>query len=90
MKITPPSNLDQQLIAATGCSAREIDTILSAGADRAAAALRPFLDRNELPGIELARAIASDPEALPGIRRIYAELPDPAVPEVAATKAVTK
>lgn len=80
LKTTAPKNLDAQLIAATGCSSAEIGTLLSAGADRAAAALRPFLDDKDLPGSELARAIAADRDAVAVIRDLYAEQVKPAAP----------
>ena len=74
VKTSRPTDLDKVLLAATGCSAAEIDTILGAGADRAAIALRPFMtDKDAFPGHDLARAIASDPEAIGNIRQLYAD-----------------
>ncbi len=74
VKTSRPNDLDKALIATTGCSAAEIDTILAAGADRAAHALRPFMtEKDAFPGHDLARAIASDPAALGNIRQLYAD-----------------
>lgn len=73
VKTSRPTDLDKALLATTGCSAAEIDTILAAGPDRAAQALRPFMtEKDAFPGHDLARAIASDPEALANIRQLYA------------------
>jgi len=74
LKTSKPKNLDEQLVASTGCSSREIDTILAAGPDRASRALRPFLESEALPGGELGRAIASDPGAVSEIAKLYAGL----------------
>lgn len=71
-KTARPTDLDKQLIASTGCGVKEIETLLSAGPDRAARALRPFLEEGVLPGPELARAIAAEPAAIDGIRQLYA------------------
>lgn len=73
VKITSPKDLNGQLIAATGCGINEIETVLAAGPDRAARALRPFLEDGTLPGPELARAIAADPTLVDGIRALYAK-----------------
>ncbi|MFZ2996285.1 hypothetical protein [Sphingobium sp.] len=70
-----PADLDEQLVATTGCSSVEIDRILSAGADRAARALLPFLPKDAPEHIDLARAIADDPSAIDVIRSLYADLP---------------
>lgn len=70
-----PTDLDEQLVAATGCSSLEIDKIMAAGADRAAHALRPFLPKGGPDHIDLARAIAADASALEAIRALYADLP---------------
>jgi hypothetical protein len=77
LKTSKPKDLDAQLIASTGCSSREIATILGAGPDRAARALRPFLENNVLPGSDLARAIVQDSEAIATIAKLYAGLSDP-------------
>ena len=74
-KTSRPADLDAKLIAATGCSSAEIGTLLAAGGDRAAAALRPFLEAEALPGLELNRAIAADPGAREAIRDLYAKVP---------------
>lgn len=76
LKTSKPKDLDAQLIASTGCSSREIATILGAGPDRAARALRPFLEKDVLPGSDLARAIVQDPEAVGVIATLYAGLSD--------------
>lgn len=73
VKITSPKDLSDQLVAATGCGAHEIETVLAAGPDRAARALRPFLEPDFLPGPELARAIAADPALIDDIRALYAK-----------------
>lgn len=70
-----PSDLDEKLIAATGCSAKEIETLLSAGPDRAARALAPFLDKDAPALNVLAQQIASDSAAIPAIRKLYADVP---------------
>lgn len=70
-----PTDLDEQLIATTGCSSAEIDRVLSAGADRAARALRPFLPKDGPEHVDLARAIANDPPAIEVIRSLYADVP---------------
>lgn len=88
VKVSRPSDLDKALIATTGCSSKEIDTILGAGPDRAAAALRPFMtEKDAFPGHDLARAIASDPEALGNIRALYT---DAAAEKSAATAGADK
>ena len=74
LKTSKPKDLDAQLVASTGCSSREIATILSAGPDRAARALRPFLEKDALPGSDLARAIVQDPDAVAAIATLYAGL----------------
>jgi hypothetical protein len=74
LKTSKPKDLDEQLVASTGCSSREIATILAAGPDRAARALRPFLEPDTLPGGELGSAIASDPNAVSEIGKLYAGL----------------
>jgi hypothetical protein len=74
LKTSTPKDLNEQLVASTGCSAGEIATILSAGPARAASALRPFLETGVLPGGELGAAIASDPDAVPTIAKLYAGL----------------
>ena len=79
-KTTRPNDLDKQLIAATGCGEKEIEMLLSAGPDRAARALRPFLEDGVLPGPELPRAIAADPTAIDAIRQLYAAPVDEAAP----------
>ncbi len=76
--VARPRDLNKQLIAATGCGEKELELLLSAGPDRAAKALRPWLEEGELPGPELARAIASDPTAIDGIRALYAAPAEPA------------
>ncbi len=67
-----PSDLDAQLLQTTGCGVSEIDTILAAGVDRAALALRPFLGTDAPQIGDLARIIAADPDAVPAIRKLYA------------------
>lgn len=71
LKTATPKDLNEQLVASTGCSAGEIAKILSAGPARAASALRPFLEDGTLPGGELGAAIASDPNALAVIAKLY-------------------
>ncbi|MDO7843454.1 hypothetical protein [Sphingomonas immobilis] len=75
LKTSRPSNLDEQLIAATGCSSSEIGTVLAGGPDLAARALRPFIDPETLPGGQLAAAIAADGDALLAIRKLYDDAP---------------
>lgn len=72
VKTTLPKDLNDRLVAATGCGINEIETVLAAGPDRAARALRPFLEDGTLPGPELARAIAAEPALIDGIRELYA------------------
>lgn len=74
-KTARPTDLDEQLLAATGCSSAEIDTLLTAGVDRVAAAARPFLAAEVLPGLELNRAIAADAGAREEIRTLYVKVP---------------
>lgn len=73
VKTTSPKDLNDRLVAATGCGINEIETVLAAGPDRAARALRPFLEDGTLPGPELARAIAAEPALIDGIRELYAK-----------------
>ncbi len=68
-----PSDLDAQLIASTGCGAKEIETLLGAGPDRAARALAPFLDKDAPALNVLAQQIAGDSAAIPAIRKLYAD-----------------
>ncbi len=70
-----PDDLDAQLIAATGCSSAEIEHLLVSGADRVAAAVRPFLPKDAPTIVELANAIAGDPAAVEQIRTLYANPP---------------
>ncbi|MEK9211719.1 hypothetical protein [Sphingomonas sp. 2378] len=82
-----PVDLDAQLVAATGCDSREIERLLSSGADRCAAALAPFLVE-PVEHVALANLVAADPSAIGTIRALYAALPDhapDAVARVAAT-----
>jgi len=74
LKTSTPKDLNEQLVASTGCSAGEIAKILSAGPARAASALRPFLEKDVLPGGELGAAIARDPGAVAEIAKLYAGL----------------
>ena len=74
LKTSTPKDLNEQLVGSTGCSAGEIAKILSAGPARAASALRPFLEKDVLPGGELGAAIARDPDAVPAIAKLYAGL----------------
>jgi len=74
LKTSKPKDLDEQLVKSTGCSSSEIATILAAGPDRAARALRPFLEPDTLPGGELGSAIASDSNAVSEIGKLYAGL----------------
>jgi len=85
-KTSRPTDLDKQLIAATGCGEKEIELLLSAGPDRAARALRPFLEDGVLPGPELPRAIAADPTAIDAIRQLYAAPVDDAAPASGETE----
>jgi hypothetical protein len=73
LTVTPPAAdaLDAALLAATGCSAVEIDTILAAGPGRAASALLPFLTGDVPDRDTLAQAIAGDPDARAAIRALY-------------------
>jgi len=76
-----PTDLDAQLVAATGFGVREIDTLLAAGPDRAARALAPFLDKDAPSVRHLSRDIAGDPGAIPAIRALYAKAePEAATP----------
>lgn len=84
LKTTRPSNLNDQLIAGTGCGVGEIETLLAAGPDRVARALAPFLDKDAPPHSELAQLIAGDSAAIPAIRKLYADAP--AAPEKADGK----
>lgn len=84
LKTSTPKDLNEQLVASTGCSAGEIAKILSAGPARAASALRPFLEKDVLPGGELGAAIARDPDAVAAIAKLYAGLSTDIV-EVAET-----
>jgi len=84
LKTSTPKDLNEQLVASTGCSAGEIAKILSAGPARAASALRPFLEKDVLPGGELGAAIARDPDAVVAIAKLYAGLSTDIV-EVAET-----
>jgi hypothetical protein len=77
LKTSRPSDLDAKLIASTGCAAKEIETLLAAGPDRAARALAPFLDKDAPALNELAQRIAGDPLAVPAIRKLYADVPAP-------------
>ena len=74
LKTSTPKDLNEQLVASTGCSAGEIATILSAGPARAASALRPFLEKDVLSGGALGAAIASDPNAVSEIAKLYTGL----------------
>jgi len=76
LKTSKPSNLDDLLIAATGCSSAEVDKLLAGGPDLAAHALRPFIDHGDLPGGELGAAIAADPDAVAAIRKLYGDAPE--------------
>jgi len=78
LALTPrrADDLDAQLVAATGCNAAEIDMLLSAGPDRAARALLPFLGDDAPPVGTLAAAIARDPDAVATIRALYAAPPE--------------
>jgi hypothetical protein len=80
LKTATPKDLNEQLVAATGCSAGEVAKILAAGPARAASALRPFLEADVLPGGELGAAIASDPDALSVIAKLYDGLSASIVP----------
>jgi len=57
-----PKDLDEQLIAATGCSAAETVNLLASNPlpGRVAAAIRPFLPEDAPPLSELASALAAD------------------------------
>lgn len=74
-----PADIDMQLVSATGCGIDELEPLLSAGPDRVAAALMPILaeptgDTEPVDRLELARLIATDPDAIGVIRDAYAEL----------------
>lgn len=66
-----PDNLDAQLIAATGHGLTEVEQLLAGGPALVAAAVRPFLATDLLPGPELARAIAADIDAVETVRDLY-------------------
>lgn len=70
-----PDDLDAQLVATTGCNSAEIEQLLVSGADRVAAAVRPFLPENAPTIVELANAIAGDADAIGQIRALYANPP---------------
>jgi hypothetical protein len=76
-----PVNLDAQLVATTGCASREIGVILSAGADRAAHALAPFLEAPVPEHRVLANAIAADPTAITAIADLYSALATDIAPD---------
>lgn len=85
-----PTDIDVQLVTATGCGIDELEPLLSAGPDRVAAALMPILaepedDAEPVDRFELARLIASDPGAIGAIRDAYAELLDAMPPVPPAT-----
>lgn len=71
LKTSKPANLDEQLVAATGCGPHELEKLLGGGPHLAARAIRPFLEAEVLPGTELASAIAADRDALDAIRTLY-------------------
>ena len=72
-----PANLDEQLIAATGCDAREVAGMLADNpiAGLVANALAPFLKGKDIPSVpELAEAIADAgvSEIAPQVAALYA------------------
>lgn len=71
LRTSKPTNLDDLLIASTGCSSSEVEKLLGGGPDLAARALRPFLEPDMLPGGELAAAIANDGDAIPQILKVF-------------------
>ena len=75
-----PTNLDEQLVAATGCSSAEIEHLLVSGPDRVAAAALPFISKDPPALIDLANAIAADPGAIDQVRQLYANVPDASAP----------
>lgn len=75
-----PTDLDAQLVNATGCSSAEIDHLLASGPDRVAAAALPFILKDAPSLVDLARAIAADPAAIEQVRALYANLPDAPAP----------
>jgi len=80
-----PTDLDEALIASTGHGVSEVEELLDGGPALVAAAVRPFLAPDVLPGPELARAIAADRDAVAAVRDLYADTtPASANPEVTA------
>lgn len=71
--VSRPKDLDEQLVAATGCSSGEIGH-LTADPSRSAHALRPFLGEGAPGHVDLARLIAGDRAAIDAIRDLYASL----------------
>lgn len=70
-----PDDLDARLVAATGCASAEIEHLLVSGADRIAAAVLPFLAKDAPALVDLANAIAADPDAVAQVRALYATPP---------------
>ena len=77
-KTAKPSDLDARLVAATGFSSREADTLIGATPHLAAAALMPFLGDDAPAQPIIARAIARGELDREAIRALYA----PAQPAV--------
>jgi len=84
LAVATPADLEQQLIATTGCGAGEIEQLLVAGADRVAFALAPLL-AEDVDHVDLSNRIASDPAAIDAVRALYAALPATAPKPVAKT-----
>ncbi|WP_267348670.1 hypothetical protein [Sphingomonas sp. GM_Shp_2] len=70
-----PGDLDARLVAATGCASAEIEHLLVSGADRIAAAVLPFITGDVPSLLDLANAIAADPDAVTQVRALYATAP---------------
>jgi hypothetical protein len=81
-----PDDLDAQLIASTGCSSAEIETLLSAGPDRIARAALPFLAEGAPDHATIARAVVGNIDAARDtVRALYAAPAEPAAVVDAAT-----
>jgi len=79
LKTSKPSNLDELLIASTGHGEREAQSLLNSGPGLAARALMPFLaEPGDMTVGDLAKEIASDPDAIAEIGKLYAPAPTPA------------
>lgn len=80
LKTSRPSDLDAQLIASTGHGEREVQSLLNSGPGLAARALMPHLaEPGDMTVGDLAKEIASDPDAIAEIGKLYAPAATPAV-----------